>query len=208
MAGLATLVLGALAAIALSGPDAPPHGALGPPAPLPAAPPPVSATSDAPTASPSVSAVPSSNRPSPTGSPSPTTVHTEAAPVGYEAESPANVLDSGARVAPMDGASGGRGVYGIGGSDGGTLRFTGISVPGSGQYTLTVYYQSPDHRRGLYVGVNDGPPVRLLVKYTGSCCVDARTMTVTLTAGAHNTVEFSDPYGPGPDLDRIVISAA
>src|SRR5205814_2132725 len=118
VAGLATLVLGALAAIALSGPDAPPHGALGPPAPLPAAPPPVSATSDAPTGSPSVSAVPSSSQPSLTRSPSPTTVHTEAPPVGYEAESPANVLDSGARVAPMDGASGGRGVYGIGGSDG------------------------------------------------------------------------------------------
>jgi alpha-galactosidase len=130
------------------------------------------------------------------------------APRSYEAEAPGNVIGSGARIAPMDGASGGSGVYAIGGTNGGVLRFTGVSVPTAGKYTVTVYYQNPGtSSRVGWITVNAGNPIRMDVGSTGGCCVGTHTVTVTLRAGDGNTLEFGNPDTRAPDIDRIVVSA-
>ncbi len=207
IAGLTALVVAALVAIAVSGPESPRQAGVAPVASLP----PVPLPADGPTATPSASRSPSrspvppsrspSKRPTASPSPTPTTA------LSYEAEAPGNLLGSGARVAPMDGASGAAGVYGIGGRNLGTLTFTGVTVPSFGIYQLTIYYQNPDPgttRTGV-ITVNDIPNTRDFPT-TGGCCTATRTLPVTLRAGP-NTVTVSNPYGPGPDIDRIVIAA-
>jgi hypothetical protein len=128
-------------------------------------------------------------------------------PASYEAESRANVLDGGARVASMDGASGGAGVYAIGAPNTGTLRFTGIGVPTAGWYLLTVYYQNPDESgRGGEVTVNDNERFMLFYPSTGGCCVLTTLMWVNLNAGSGNTITFGYPVDRAADIDRIVVS--
>jgi len=126
----------------------------------------------------------------------------------YEAESPVNVISSGARVDTMSGASGGKGVYAIGAPNLGVLRFTAVAAPTTRTYTLTIYYQN-DWRKSdrlARVSVNGAAPVWLRFSPTGWCCVGMKTMSVTLHAGATNTIELSNPDDRGPDIDRIVVS--
>jgi alpha-galactosidase len=129
------------------------------------------------------------------------------APRSYEAEDPRNAVDSGARVAPMDGASGGMGVYAIGASNLGTLTITGVTAPAPGTYLLTVYYQNPDRfYRSALIGVNGDSPFPLNFNPTGSCCVRTVTLSVSLKAGDGNSIVFSNPDSRAPDIDRVVVS--
>jgi hypothetical protein len=205
--------VGALIAIAMNGPDAPRQAGLGPPGSLPSTltvDPPgdtpstaVSSRSPSRSPSPSPSASRSAN-PSPSASPSPSPVP----PRTYEAEAPGNVIRSGARIDQMDGASGGAGVYGIGGTNLGTLRFTGIVAPAAGVYTVKVYYQNPGTgARVAWLSVNGGNATRMDVGSTGGCCVRTHTITATLHRGSDNTVEVGNPDARAPDIDRIVVSS-
>ncbi len=149
----------------------------------------------------SPTAAPPSAAPSPSPSPSPL------APTTYEAESGANLLTSGARVAGMSGASGGRAVYALGAPNLGVLRFRAVEVPATGTYTLTIHYQNPwSIDRTAQISVNGGAPVTLRFSPTGTCCLQTRTMSVTFNAGAANTVELANPDDRAPDIDRIVVS--
>jgi Alpha-galactosidase, CBM13 domain len=213
LAGLAILVVAALAAIVMSGPDSPRHTGVDapPPDPLPV---PSGDASDPPGVTPSASPSSPGTRPSPSPSkPSPgpsvrSPIPRPAGPVSYEAESPRNVLSSGARVAPMNGASGGAGVDAIGVGNLGTLTITGVTAPASGTYLLTVYYQVPDRfYRSALIGVNGDSPFPLNFTPTGSCCVRTVTLAVPLKAGGGNSIVFSNPDSRAPDIDRIVVSA-
>jgi hypothetical protein len=155
-------------------------------------------------ASASPSASPSSSTPSPTPSPSPSPFE----PTSYEAESSANVISSGARVDTLSGASGGKVVYALGAPNLGVLRYRQLSVPATQTYTLTIYYQNPwrSTSRMAQIRVNGADPVWLSFSPTGTCCIQARTLSVTLDAGTANTIEFANPNDRGPDIDRIVIS--
>lgn len=217
-AGLAVLVSGALVAIVLSGPDSPSHpglGAVPPPAPVGgddagSTPTEVTPSASRVTRSPSRSASPSpspvisaSTNPSP--SPSPSRVLPAA--VTYEAE--AGSVSAGARVAAMDGASDGRGVYAIGAPNLGTLTVTGISAPVTGPYTVTIYYQDPGSTsRVVLVSIDGGPTSKVETPVSGSCCVRTRVLNVTWTGGTTHTVAFSNPDARAPDIDRVVVAGA
>jgi hypothetical protein len=129
-------------------------------------------------------------------------------PVSYEAESPANVLGGFARPASMIGASGGAGVFALGAPNLGTLRFTRVSAPAAGRYTLTIYFQNPDFAaRTGQVSVNGGAAVTMRYPSTGCFSVRSISMPVTLNAGTGNTIQFGNPVSRAADIDRIVISA-
>jgi Alpha-galactosidase, CBM13 domain len=213
----AVLVVLSLVVIVLTAPQKPSVPVTADPAP--AAPPPASPGSESPAApspsAPSPSRSPSRS-PSPTPAPSRPPVRPSAPtppslvqPLSYEAEAPGNVLLRGARVAPMDSASGGSGVYALGASNGGTLLFTGIAGGTGGRYTVTVYFQNPDSgdRTGRMT-VNGGAPVTLRYRSTGDCCVASTSMVVVLAAGTGNTIEFGNPASRSADIDRIVANPA
>ena len=210
---VAVIVVLSLVAIVLTAPQkprVPPVGAPDPTSvlsvPVDGSPIPESPPSPNPSASPSTPSVrvPS---PAPPRRPTPRPAPRPFQPISFEAESPANELDDGARVASMNGASGGAGVFGLGGSNGGTLRFTHVAVPVTGQYLLTIYFQNPDGRdRTGDISVDGGSPVTLRYPPTGSCCVALTSLPVNLRSGSGSVVDFGNPDSRAADIDRIVIT--
>jgi hypothetical protein len=126
-------------------------------------------------------------------------------PASYEAESA--VLDHGARVDTLPAASGGLAVFGIGRPNQGTLRFVGIAAPATGRYRLTIYYHSPKLTiENAEISVNGGRPLLFTFERTGTCCILTAMILVDLVAGGRNCILFANPNGPGPAIDRIVVS--
>lgn len=125
--------------------------------------------------------------------------------VTYEAESSANTLGGNADVADCSACSGGKKVGNIG--NGGTLQFNSVSEHRAGIYTLTVYYVDADAGRPAYLSFNGGSGV--LIDFHGTSDnnwneVQSMQLLVQLNAG-NNTIEFADPSGASPDIDRIVV---
>ncbi|WP_329109070.1 hypothetical protein OG792_10310 [Micromonospora sp. NBC_01699] len=127
--------------------------------------------------------------------------------VSVEAEGPAAERRGRTGVRSRGGASGGSVVTGIGDGSGNTVRFSRITVPTAGRYTLTLYYASGERRSGT-VTVN-GRQTEVSFADTGSDSdpVAAVSVTLSLRAGA-NTVEFGNRRSRTADLDRIVVSAS
>jgi hypothetical protein len=124
-------------------------------------------------------------------------------PTSYEAESPANTLGGGARVASCSACSGGAKVGYVG--NGGTLQFNGIAVPSSGSYQLTIAYCDGDSGRAGDLSVDGGTPTVINFPTTGGWGTPG-TLTVTLSLGAGtHTITFSNPSAYAPDFDRIVV---
>lgn len=125
----------------------------------------------------------------------------------YEAESSANTLGGGARVAASSGCSGGYKVGFVGNGDGtnnGTLQFNNVYAASAGSKTLTVYYCSGEVRTA-YMSVNGGTGTSASYASTGGYdTVGTKTFTVTLNAG-NNTIKFYNNSGWAPDYDRITI---
>src|SRR5260370_12615575 len=142
--------------------------------------------------------------PTPIVKPIPTT------PTSYEAEAPQNTLTDPAHVIGCGGGvcSGGARVGDIGLNAGTvrTLRFNNINKESSGQYTLTIYYLiAGSDQLTLDVSVNGGPAIALNVAATANGdTIGTASITVNLHAG-NNTIEFSNPSTPAPDIDRIVV---
>jgi Alpha galactosidase A/Alpha-galactosidase, CBM13 domain/Alpha galactosidase C-terminal beta sandwich domain len=125
---------------------------------------------------------------------------------GFEAESSANTLAGGARVASCSACSGGQKVGYVG--NGGTLTFNNISVATAGRYQVTIAYcdGSTTGRQAL-VSVNGGAGQTIQFTPTGSFSTPG-TLTVTLTLNAgSNTIEFYNPSAYAPDFDRITVPA-
>jgi hypothetical protein len=140
-------------------------------------------------------------------SPTPATMISLAGPTSYEAESPQNTLADGAEVSRCSGCSGGANVSNLGLHDGsdGTLQFNNVSKKSAGTYTLTIYYLNAESNRSLYMSLDGGSLIALTASGTGSrTAIAALTVAVALNAG-NNTIEFSNPSDPAPDIDRIVV---
>jgi len=123
---------------------------------------------------------------------------------GYEAESSANTLAGGARVASCTACSGAQKVGYVG--NGGTLTFNGVNVSTTGSYQVTIAYcdGSTSGRQAL-VSVNGGAGQTIQFTPTGSFGTPG-TLTVTLTLGAgSNTIEFYNPSAYAPDFDKISV---
>src|SRR5579875_550421 len=128
----------------------------------------------------------------------------------YEAASPANLLEGGARVGVCPRCPGGHDVTGIGLEDG-ALQINGVTVPSSGPYRLVITYVNVDHssapvflplrrRRMALLSIDGGHPIPTwypvpttpegLVTAWGT--LGSVDVQVQLKAGA-NSLTFSDP---------------
>jgi hypothetical protein len=122
----------------------------------------------------------------------------------YEAEASGNTLTAGAVAASCSGCSGGKDVGYLG--NGATLTFNGVNGGSGGAAQVTVYYTS-QVARSMQVSVNGGTPVTVSPPVTPDWQTVASTpVTVTLNAGASNTVTIANPSGWTPDIDRVVVS--
>jgi hypothetical protein len=121
----------------------------------------------------------------------------------YEAESSANTLSGGARVASCSGCAGGAKVGFVG--MGGVLRFNGVSAANAGTALMTIFYTDGDAGRSANVSVNGGSPFTVSFPGTGGwSTVGTLTVNVGLNAGA-NTIAYSNATAWAPDFDRIVV---
>jgi alpha-galactosidase len=120
----------------------------------------------------------------------------------YEAESPANVVEGGARVAACATCSGAQKVSHVG--NGGILRFREVTSPSAGTRHLTIVYAT-EERRSATLRINGGDPIALTFASSGGYDTPSRIdVSVPLAAG-DNTIELMNPDGWSPDIDRIEI---
>jgi alpha-galactosidase len=92
------------------------------------------------------------------------------------------------------------------GNGSGTVTFTNVTVPRDGTYQLEIDYLTSGPR-SFFLSVNGATATELTLD--GST-FDAFTNTVipVQLRAAENTIDFSNPSGYAPDLDRIVIAPA
>jgi peptidoglycan/xylan/chitin deacetylase (PgdA/CDA1 family) len=130
-----------------------------------------------------------------------------AASTTYQAESSANTLAGGAKVATCSSCSGGKIVKQVGKT--GTLQFNGVSAAAAGSEKITIsYIEGNTTSRTAQLVVNGGTAKTVTFKYTGSwSTVGTVSTTVTLKAGA-NTLKFSNATGWAPDFDKISVAPA
>lgn len=181
---------------------------------LPGPPPVVSSAPVVPSAGPSPSglATRAAPPPVPTPTPTPTTTRPVArfGPVTIEAEAPGNVTGGSAWVEEYPGASGGAVVRNLGDwgdrRGDGFLRFTGITVPADGTYTVKFFFVNIDNERTrtAVITVPGQDPQSVSVEGGATCCT-AASVRVTLRKGT-NTVTFGNSRGHAPSIDRIVLS--
>jgi hypothetical protein len=94
----------------------------------------------------------------------------------------------------------------IGGARANALRFNRVVVPFGGVYTLAIHYISADDRNAT-VSVNDGRFALLRFPATNDWeTVGSLTLRVKLDSGI-NSIEFSNPFAPAPDIDRIIVGS-
>lgn len=105
----------------------------------------------------------------------------------------------------LAGASGGTVVTGLGGGTANMVRFTNVTVPAAGTYTVTLHYVA-DHQMVGSLVVN-GERQMLVFPASGQMpgTIGTQSVRLSLTDGV-NTIEFGRWHLPVPDLDRIVIT--
>jgi hypothetical protein len=122
----------------------------------------------------------------------------------YEAESSANTIAGGARIASCSACSGGAKVGYVG--EGGTLQFNGVSVATAGTHTVTFQYCDGTAARSANISVNAGAPTTVSFPVTGGFSTPGTiTLQLTLNAGT-NTILISNPTAYAPDFDKITVS--
>jgi hypothetical protein len=126
-------------------------------------------------------------------------------PVSLEAAATGNTLAGGAVVQVCSACSGGQKVGYIG--NGGTLTFRPLRERAAGRYTLTIAYVDGGSARSAIV-TTDGAAVTK--EFNGTTndnwdYVQTITFRVRLRSGL-NTIEFSNPSGWAPDINRILVS--
>ncbi len=128
----------------------------------------------------------------------------QAATKSYEAESSANTLAGGARVASCSSCSGGKKV-GFVGNGSGTLTFNGVSADMAGSQTVAVTYASGTVRSASF-SVNNGASKSVSFAATGSFSTPKTVnVTLNLTAG-DNTIKIFNNSGWAPDFDKITVN--
>lgn len=129
-------------------------------------------------------------------------------PVSMEAET-ATLGGSAVASAQCDGCSGRADVRFIGGAgDGtGTVTFSGLNVPATGTYQLTIGCVLGDGGHGPFVvSVDGGAPTSVTCPVGSWSSVLPATVAVTLRAGVPNSIAFGNPTMAAPDLDGITVS--
>lgn len=92
----------------------------------------------------------------------------------------------------------------VGGGAANTITFSNVTVPADGTYQLEIDYQTSG-QRSFFMSVNGAPATEL--DLNGDTFNDPTPIVVQviLHAGA-NTIQFGNPTGYAPDLDRIVVA--
>lgn len=138
-----------------------------------------------------------------TGRPSTSTAEPDFTSRTIDATAPGNTVSGGAEAVECAGCVSGSRVRYLAGAAAVTVPVRGVEV--AGQRTLTVVYES-DGERELRIAVNDEPVQLLTLAGAGDWETPARVrVRVNLDRGA-NTMVFSNPEGPAPDLDQFQIS--
>ncbi|WP_199516576.1 CAP domain-containing protein [Nucisporomicrobium flavum] len=121
----------------------------------------------------------------------------------YEAEATVNTLSGGATTVDCRRCSGGTRVTGIGRN--GVLTIAGVVAEQDGPTKLAVTYTA-EGTRTAQISVNGAVPTAILFPGTrGSGRPATLRITATLRTG-DNTLAFSNPVGPAPDIDKLVIT--
>jgi len=121
----------------------------------------------------------------------------------YEAESAGNRLTGGAQVVSCERCSGGSRVTAVGLL--GKLAITRVAAKRTGTTKIQVTYASTEDRV-VQIRVNGGVPTAIDFPSTRGV---GRTGTLRILLGldaGDNTIEFDNPAGPAPDIDKIVIT--
>jgi hypothetical protein len=125
----------------------------------------------------------------------------------YEAESAYNTLSGAAFSLPGDSSfSSAAYVTGVGNGPSNQCQFNQVSVPSNGLYRLDIRYAC-DTALSAQLSINDEAATGLSFPATGSGTSAPAILSacIQLKAGA-NTLRFSSPSGPAPNLDSITIS--
>ena len=122
--------------------------------------------------------------------------------VTYEAEDSANTLSGGAHVIDCRRCSGGSRVTAVGLLGG--LTFTGVMAERTGATRMAVTYWSAEARTAQ-VSVNGGIAAAIAFPATRANRPGTLRITASLQDGV-NTVEFGNPLGVAPDIDKLVIT--
>ncbi len=121
----------------------------------------------------------------------------------HEAEAAENTRSGGARTVDCRRCSGGSRVTGIGGT--GLLTITGVLAEKDGPTRLAVTYTA-ERNRTAQISVNGGVPTAIVFPGTRSASRPGTLrITATLKAGK-NDLTFANSVGPGPDIDKVVIT--
>jgi len=121
----------------------------------------------------------------------------------YEAEAAGNTFGGGAHAVGCQRCSGGSRVTGVGGQ--GVLTITGVVAEEDGPTKLAVTYTG-DRNRTAQISVNGAVPTAVVFPSTrGAGRPGTLRVTATLRAG-ENDLTFSNPVGPAPDVDKVVIT--
>ncbi|HEX4807595.1 MAG TPA: CBM35 domain-containing protein [Bryobacteraceae bacterium] len=119
----------------------------------------------------------------------------------YEAENAA--LGGSASAVYCELCSGASKAGNIGGGSG-TVTFGNIAVPETGTYQMEIDYMTSGPR-SFSVSINGGTAVELPLNGSAFDAPASTLIPVQLHAG-NNTIEFDNPAGYAPDLDRIAIA--
>lgn len=92
----------------------------------------------------------------------------------------------------------------IGGGSADNVTFTNVTVPSAGTYQMEIDYLTSGPR-SYTVTVNDGTPIELNLNGSSFSLPTSTVIPVELQAGV-NTLQFGNPTGYAPALDRIAIA--
>jgi alpha-galactosidase len=92
----------------------------------------------------------------------------------------------------------------IGGGSADNVTFTNVTVPATGTYQMEIDYLTSGPR-SYTVTVNNGTPIQLNLNGSSFSLPTSTVIPVELKAGV-NTIQFGNPTGYAPALDRIAIA--
>lgn len=92
----------------------------------------------------------------------------------------------------------------VGGGAANTVTFSNVTVPTDGTYQLEIDYETSG-ARSFFISVNGAPATELDLNGDTFNDPTPTVVQVNLHAGS-NTIEFGNPNGFAPDLDRIVVA--
>ena len=125
----------------------------------------------------------------------------------YETESAYNSFSGTSYYVPRNSNfSSGAYVTGIGFDATNAFQFNKVSAPSNGFYEVDIYYVSSSNRTAQ-LSMNGGSGTNIFFPTTGSDTgnVSAFAVYLPLLAG-ENALAFSNPTGPAPNFDKIVVS--